>query len=161
VEIREIRPDEVGATASVTIDGYREAYGETLGSYADTLADVERRIREAVVLVAVEDGAIVGTVTYVGAASSALAEHVRDGEAAIRMLAVTPDAKRRGIGRALSLACIERARTDGKHAVMLHADEVMTASQSLYVSLGFIRDPSRDFAPDDGTQLLCYLLPLL
>ena len=85
---------------------------------------------------------------------------LRQDEASIRMLAVKPAHARRGIGRALSVACIERARADGKRAVSLHADDIMDASRGLYEELGFRRDPSRDYRPDDVTFRFCYVLEL-
>ena len=110
-------------------------------------------------LVAVDAGSIAGTVTYVGDASSALARQ-HEGEASILMLAVSPQFKRMGVGRALSIACVERARTEGKRAIVLHADEIMHSSQRLNESLGFRRERARDYVPEDGTRLLGYVLEL-
>jgi ribosomal protein S18 acetylase RimI-like enzyme len=160
VEIREARPEEYAAAGDVAVAGYAGFYGAGLGSYEEALRDVTGRAGRAVVLIALEDGRIVGTVTYVPDPSSEFAHGQRDGEASIRMLAVTREHGRRGIGRALSLACVERARAGGRSAVVLHADEVMAASQRLYESLGFRRDPARDYIPEDGTRLLSYVLEL-
>ncbi len=160
VEIREVRPDEYAIAGDVTVEAWEEFYGADLGGYAERLRDVESRAKGAVVLVAVDDGEIVGTVTYVSDPSSDYAEQLRDGDAGVRMLSVAPAHKRRGIGRALSVACVERAREEGKKAVVLHADEIMDASQRLYESLGFQRDTARDFAPDRQTLLICYVLTL-
>ena len=160
IEIREIRPDEHAATGDVTVDGYRSFYREELGDYAERLRDVDSRARDAVVLVAVDDGEVLGTVTYVPDTGSAFAQKQQEGEASIRMLAVSPQHQNRGIGRMLSVACIARARADGKRAVVLHADEAMNVSRRLYERLGFRRDPSRDWRPDEQTLLVCYVLDL-
>lgn len=160
MEIREVRPEEYEAAAGVAVEGYAEFYREALGYYAGHLRDVAARAAGAVVLVAVEDGEVLGTVSYVPDASSPFAQHQSDGEASIRMLAVGPKHKRRGIGTALSQACIDRARSEGKRAIVLHADEIMGTSRRLYERLGFRRDPGRDFAPDDETFLVCYVLDL-
>jgi ribosomal protein S18 acetylase RimI-like enzyme len=159
IEIREATARDYDAAGAVAVAAYAAFYGD-LGPYEDRLRDVAARAGDATVLVALEDGLAVGTVTYVGDATSSFAAHQRDDEASIRMLAVVPSRARRGIGRALSLACIDRARGDGKTAVSLHADEVMASSQRLYESLGFRRDPGRDYRADDGTVLLCYVLDL-
>lgn len=159
IEIREASPAEHAEAGDVAVAGYAEFYGEMLGSYADHLRDVAGRAATDLVLVAVDGGRIVGTVTYVPDASSPSARQHGD-EASIRMLSIAPEAKRRGIGRALSLACIDRARRDGKRAIMLHADEIMKPARALYESLGFRRDPGRDFAPDDQTWLVAYVLDL-
>lgn len=155
-----MRPAEYAAAGEVAVEGYREFYRERLGSYADHLRDVASRAAGATVLVAVEDGSVLGTVTYVGDPGSPFAQHRREDEASIRMLSIDPKHKRRGLGRALSIACIERARAEGKRAVVLHADAIMRASQLLYEGLGFRRNPGGDFRPDDQTLLLCYTLDL-
>jgi ribosomal protein S18 acetylase RimI-like enzyme len=158
VEIREVWPEEYDKAGEVTVEAWRDFYNEDLGSYADKLRDVATRAHDAVVLLAIERADIIGTVTYVPDLSSPFAVDLKDGEAMIRMLSVSPAHKRRGVGRALSLACIDRARGEGKDAIVLHADEMMDASQKLYESLGFRRDPSRSFHPDDQTFLICYVL---
>lgn len=160
IEIREVTPDEYDAAGDVAVAGYAGFYGANLGEYERLLRDVASRARDGVVLIALDEGALVGTVTYVGDASSSWAAHQHAGEASIRMLAVVPSEAGRGIGRALSIACIERARAEGKTAVSLHADEVMQVSQHLYETLGFRRDAARDYRADDGTTLLCYVLEL-
>ncbi len=160
IEIRDAAPEDFAAAGDAAVDGYAAFYGADLGYYEDRLRDVPARAAGAAVLIAVDDGEVVGTVTYVGDASSPYASHQREDEASIRMLAVKPSHARRGVGRALSVACIERARADGKRAVSLHADEIMDASRKLYEGLGFRRDQSRDYLPDDMTFLLCYVLEL-
>jgi ribosomal protein S18 acetylase RimI-like enzyme len=160
IEIREAAREDFDAAGDAAVAGYAGFYGPHLGSYEERLRDVAARAAGAAVLVAIDGGEIVGTVTYVGDASSPYATHQREEEASIRMLAVKPSHTRHGIGRALSEACIDRARADGKRAVSLHADEIMDASQRLYEGLGFRRDPSRDYRPDDETFLFCYVLDL-
>jgi ribosomal protein S18 acetylase RimI-like enzyme len=160
MEIREVTAEEHEAAGAVAVAGYHDFYRDALGSYADHLRDVAGRAAGAVVLVAVDGGRIVGTVTYVSDSSSPYAQHQLTGEASIRMLAVAPEHKRSGVGRALSLACVERARSHGKRAVVLHADEIMEGARRLYEGLGFVRDPARDYRPDDETLLLCYTLAL-
>lgn len=160
LEIREARPEEFAAAGGVAVAGYAGFYGADLGYYEDHLRDVGARTAGALVLVALEASEVVGTVTYVSDEASPFASHQREGEGSIRMLAVAPAYKRRGIGRALSLACLERGRAEGKQAVILHADEVMRAARTLYEGLGFRRDPARDYRPDDVTFLLCYVRDL-
>jgi ribosomal protein S18 acetylase RimI-like enzyme len=160
VEIREAAPEDYVAAGDVAVAAYEEFYEANLGYYADRLRDVASRAKDAAVLVAVERGEIIGTVTYVPDGTSSYAEGIVEGEAGIRMLSVAPSHKRRGIGRALSVACIERARSEGKVRLVLHADRIQEAAQALYRSLGFHRRPERDFRPDDETFLVCYVLDL-
>lgn len=160
VEIREARPEEYEAAGEVAVAGYRDFYGDALGSYAEDLRNATGRAKAGTLLVALERDKVVGTVTYVGVSSSPLGRSQAADEASFRMLSVHPTATRRGIGRALTEACIARARAEGKRAVILHADEIMDGARTLYERLGFVRDPSRDWAPDEQTWLVCYTLAL-
>src|SRR6185437_10494941 len=77
----------------------------------------------------------------------------------IRMLAVSPSAHRRGVGRRLVEACIDRARADGRSRIVLHTAASMTAAQALYVGLGFVRAPHLDrLVP--AAHLMAYTLDL-
>ena len=72
-----------------------------------------------------------GGVTYVADGSSPLAEFGAEDAAGFRMLAVAPAARGRGVGEALAVACIERARSDGRAAVLIHSTPWMTAAHRL------------------------------
>src|SRR5271154_317806 len=111
VEIRQVRPDEHEALGRLTVAAYEKLEGgEELGEYAKTLADVDDRSRFADVLVAVDGEGVLGGVTYVPGPTNPYAEGLKPGEVGIRMLAVSPAAQGRGIGRALVMACLDRAR---------------------------------------------------
>jgi ribosomal protein S18 acetylase RimI-like enzyme len=62
---------------------------------------------------------------------------------------VSPTAQGRGAGRALTVACIDRARAAGASGVALHSAEWMTTAHRLYESLGFARTPARDLTFPD------------
>jgi GNAT superfamily N-acetyltransferase len=122
IEIREALPgsfsaSELGRLGEIVVAAY-DAVGALAGDdeYVPELRDVARRAREAVVLAAVdiETRQLLGCVTYVPDASSPWAEHLREGEAGIRMLAVDPAGQGRGVGTALIGACLDRARA--RHA---------------------------------------------
>ena len=81
-------------------------------------------------------------------------------EAEIRALAVSPEARGSGVGRALLAAVIERAARDGiRHLVLLTQAE-MKAAHHLYEEAGFSRLPERDWSPEPGLTLLAYGLTL-
>jgi ribosomal protein S18 acetylase RimI-like enzyme len=130
-----------------------EAIGALEGDdeYVPELRDIARRVREAVVFAALDaaDGTPLGCVTYVPGRDSLWAEHLRAGEASIRMLAVDPAAQGRGVGSALVAACLDRARADGRRAVFLHSLPVMTDAQRIYERCGFRRAPERDWVFPD------------
>jgi ribosomal protein S18 acetylase RimI-like enzyme len=164
IQVRAVRPDEHVEAGRVVLAAYTALPGEHLsGDYAAELSDVERRSREAEVLVAVATEpatGLLGCVTLVPDAGSPWAELLEAGEAGIRMLAVLPDAQGRGVGAALVEACVERARELGREAVLLHTTPWMTTAHRLYERAGFERLPERDWLPVPEVPLLAYRLQL-
>jgi ribosomal protein S18 acetylase RimI-like enzyme len=161
VTVRPVLPAEYDALGDLTVTAYRSVPGDdhVSPSYEQTLRDVAARARDAVVLVAVDDdGTILGGVTYVPG-QGPLAELERDGDAGMRMLAVSPAARGRGVGGRLVEACIDRARGDGRSRIVLHTAASMTAAQALYVRFGFVRAPHLDrLVP--AANLMAYTLDL-
>ena len=90
------------------------------------------------------------------------AEHVVRGpdEAEFRALAVAPEARGRGVGRALLRAVIDRSRAYGVQRLLLSTQATMLAAQHLYMEAGFRRLPERDWDPVPGFTLLAYGLDL-
>ena len=160
--MRAARPDELAEVGDVTVAAYRAA-GMAVGDYADELADTTSRVAAAKLLVAVEstgpDHRVLGTITYCPA-GSAYRELARADEAEFRMLAVRPDAQGRGIGRALTAACVDRARAEGFRALVLSTPAGATAPHRLYESMGFVRESDRDWSPVAGVDLIAYSLAL-
>lgn len=137
-----------------------EEYRSTLPAalfeqYLADLRNLPSRWDQVEVGVATLAGRIVGAVVFRRQASvpplGSIPEH-----AGFRMLAVLPDARRRGIARCLVEWAISRA--DGYHlpALAVHSASFQHAAHALYRSLGFVRAPSLDFdaavalGPDRG-----------
>jgi ribosomal protein S18 acetylase RimI-like enzyme len=158
--VRDARPDEYAALGRITVDAYRAA-GETEEDYFPELQDVAGRAALVPVLAAVEvgSGRVLGTATYVPGPGPFHEGDFGD-TASMRMLAVAEDARGRGVGRALVLECIDRARAAGRRGLSLHTRPVMTAAQGLYESLGFRRVPALDWEFDPGEWLWAYQLDL-
>jgi ribosomal protein S18 acetylase RimI-like enzyme len=156
IEIRPVRPDEYDEAGRVTADAYREfADSEDWDRYLRRLADVGGRAEIAPVLVAVEDGAILGTLTLeLDRRIDGDEPPLPPGEAHIRMLGVAPDARGRGVARGLLDASFELAREAGRTRISLHTTQRMRAAQAMYEALGFERLPDRVFP--DGFVLLSY-----
>lgn len=76
------------------------------------------------------------------------------------MLAVHPGARRRGVGKALVGACIERSTELGYTAVVLSSLTVQQPAHRIYGRLGFRRTPDRDWSPMPGVDLLAFRLDL-
>ena len=110
--IRTATPDEWDEVADVSYFGFNHGTPDSREPSAERLTllrDAEARAASGDLLVAVDDetGRILGTASLLRAGSP-LTRQSRDGEAELRLLAVLPEARRRGIGRALMVAAIER-----------------------------------------------------
>lgn len=149
--IREARRDEYERVGEVTFLGF--GHGEPGASRPDPrrealLRDAAARAEGGDLLVAVveQTGEILGTASLLRA-DSALVRQSRDGEAELRLLAVLPEARRAGAGRALMAEAVERARRWGAPALVLDTGPWNLRSQRLYHRLGFERIPERETQP--------------
>ena len=160
--IREADPADYDAVADVVETAYRALGDPRFEEYVDEVRDVARRARSCPIHVAVDGatGAVLGTVTYVPGPGNPYAELERDGEAGMRMLAVSPSAQGRGVGRALVAAIAARARADGRSGLAIHTRPSMTAAHRLYADVGFGRDPDRDWEFEPGEWLWAMTLRL-
>lgn len=78
-----------------------------------------------------------------GSAEGFILIRVAADEAEILTLAVTPPARRAGLGGALVRAGVARARRDGAARLFLEVAEDNTAARALYDRLGFVEDGRR------------------
>lgn len=155
--VRPAHPGEVDDVGRLTVAAYvADGLVDPAGPYAAELGNASRRAREADLLVAVDPGGtLLGTVT-VCLPGSPLGEVSRPGELEFRMLAVSPEARRRGVGQALVAAVLQRAAELRAHRVVLCSAEHMSAAHRLYARLGFVRLPERDWYPLPGLLLLAF-----
>lgn len=159
-QIRRVTPAEYDAVGTLMLLVNRATYGAQAAAYEGFVTDIATRDREGHVLVARDGATIVGAVAYVPDETSPLSDGLAPGEAGVRMLVVDPAHMRRGVGSALTRACIDRARAAGKARLVLHADTFQGPARGLYDALGFTRTPARDRLAGDGTPLVCYVLDL-
>jgi ribosomal protein S18 acetylase RimI-like enzyme len=159
LNVRAVRPEEYARVGDLTVAAYAELPVDHLwGGYDDEIRDVGERLESAEVFVALLDGKVVGAVTYVSDPSSRWLEFNEPGEAQIRLLAVDPAVQGRGIGEALVVACIERARRQ-QLKIVLHTTQHLAAAQRLYTRMGFVRRPERDvhdFEEEHDMAFLAY-----
>ena len=164
--IRDASPAQYTEIGELTVRAYATVGDPLQGSptyaaYEDELRDVAGRAETCQVLVAVDAaGRILGAVTYVPGPGTPWSESEREGEAGFRALAVDPAARGNGVGRALAMACVDRARAMGRHGVAIYTRPSMNAAQGLYELLGFARTPSRDWQFEPGQWLWSYVLSL-
>ncbi|GAA6525350.1 GNAT family N-acetyltransferase [Intrasporangium sp. DVR] len=160
--IRRAVPGDLEAVGRVTVRAYLdEGHLPPHSPYAATLDDARSRAEQAELWVAVDDadGRVLGSVTF-AAPGSAFHEIAASDEGDVRMLAVAGSARGRGIGEALMVRCVERARELGLSALALSTQPSMRAAHRVYERLGFERVPERDWTPAPGITLLAYRLDL-
>lgn len=126
--------------------------------YLPVVADLPRA-RDAVLLAALDDDKLLASATY-AKAGNPWAELSVPGEAEMRMLAVHPQARGRGIGRIVTRHCLDRARADGCTRFVLSSAAQMTFAHRMYAAMGFRRTPERDWTPAPEVDLLTYALDL-
>lgn len=120
--------------------------------YIPRLKDAQARAEHAILLAMADgergDGSIVGTVTVVPP-DSPFIELARGGDFELRMLAVNPMERGRGIGQSLTRAALRLAIERGATGVVLSTMESMHAAHRLYERMGFTRRPDLDWIVTD------------
>lgn len=164
--VRGAGPDDRDAIQAVTLaayleyapiipahwEGYRQNIIATLGAAAPGTQ-----------IVALDDGRVVGAVLLYPAGASI---QKPGGTSAtltwpeVRLLAVAPSARGRGVGAALMNECIHRARSARARALTLHTTDLMQAAMRLYERLGFERAHDLDLEPAPGIIAKGYRLDL-
>lgn len=163
-DIRPVRPAEYEALGEILVAAFW-ALPRPMpepDEYERELRDVAHRATTSCVLVAVAPtGKLLGGVTYVGGPEDPYSQDLRRGESGMRMLGVEPAHQGRGIGRALTEACLKRARAAGHTGLVLYTASWMEAAWHLYESLGFYRVPDRDFTDVPGVRIMAYAIDLI
>jgi len=153
--VREAENDEFAEVGSLMVDVYSQLEGfpkkEEQPNYYNTLANVgEFTLKPKVkLLVAVSerntiDGAVVyfGDMQYYGSGGSATKEK---NAAGFRLLAVSHEARGKGIGKLLTRYCIDLAKEESQQQLIIHSTKAMKIAWSMYEKLGFKRSEDLDF----------------
>ncbi|MDE0572667.1 GNAT family N-acetyltransferase [Demequina sp. B12] len=123
--------------------------------YIPQLKDARTRAHDADLLIMADgvdgQGSVIGTITVVPPGSS-LAELAGPDEYELRMLAVSPLERGRGIGANLTRAAMERAVNNGAHRIVLSTMESMHVAHRLYEKLGFERREDLDWTVIDNAD---------
>lgn len=151
--IREQRVQSYTEHAQRIPEGHWQALKQGISSEADLQPGVERIVAEL-------DGMIVGSVALFPAKSDAYAGNVEELDyPEIRLLAVSPEARGKGVATALISECIRRVKANGCSTIGLHTGDFMESAIRLYEYLGFDRLPQFDFEPaNDGIIVKAYRL---
>jgi len=163
LRIRDAVEQDRGTVREVTLLAFQE-YAPLIPSHWEgycqailsTLADV----KPAEQIVADWSGAVVGTALLypAGAVLDRFSSPLEFPE--IRLLAVSPTARGRGVGAALLRECVRRARGSGAPAVTLHTSDFMRVGKGMYERMGFVRAPELDFHPAADLTIMGYRLAL-
>jgi ribosomal protein S18 acetylase RimI-like enzyme len=154
-EVSLARPDEFEAVDALVLAAYEHDYGPRDRS-GDPFHRAEHRAASFDIWVTREAGAagaLLGTVTTPRPGGAALMEDIGEGELDFRLLAVSPDARHRGIGELLTRHVLQLARERGLDGVFLKSAPDMVGAHRLYEKVGFRRDPGRDGLVVDGVRV--------
>lgn len=164
--VRDARASEYAVAGDLVAEAYEEFIVHP--EYLDRVRDVPARAAMPgnEVLVAVADGELVGTATFVRAGSEILdalppgvaSEDARHG--GMRMMAVADSARNRGVGRALVAECMARSRLAGYDELAFVTANVMTTARAMYEGMGFTRAPERDKRIEPDMVHPAYVKPL-
>ena len=158
-------PDDLPGAIELTMDAY-SAYASQFPpvfwqQYRANILETLHADSLAQRIIALQDGSLVGSVLlYPPQAKAARPGRHSTGWPEIRLLAVTPAARGRGIARALMEECLRRARAWDAPCLQLHTMDVMHVARGMYERMGFARAPELDFQPADGVAVLGYSLDL-
>jgi GNAT superfamily N-acetyltransferase len=172
IVLREANPDEYDDIAKLMLAAYAQYMPEpdaellpeeraAWDGYAEEIVDVRSRVEFSDLIVAEEDGRILGAVTFYPPTDGPSQNHELPPEwAGFRLLAVPPEGRGRGIGRLLTEECIGRARALGATAIGLHTTHLMEVARQMYIRMGFVRVPEYDFFPMPEFTVEAYRLDL-
>lgn len=161
LSIRPAHPAELTEIAELTVTAYQaDGFAPAGHPYAAHLADTTSRHRDAELLVATDEtDRVLGTVT-ICRPGTPFAQIAAPHELEFRMLAVSPDARKRGVAQALVAAVLNRARTEGYRAVAMSSMDRMHSAHRLYQRFGFTRAAERDWRPNERALLWVFVLDL-
>jgi len=134
------QPHELPGVATFVVEAYRQFSGSLMPENWERmergLAAAVKDLGDGLPLVAEDEGVLCGFVAYFrpGCSDPSL---FPPGWASLRLLAVGPAMRGRGIGKHLMDACVARACSDGATVLGLHTSELMTTARGMYERMGF------------------------
>ena len=154
--VRDFAADDAAAVNAVALAAFEQYRGEyedwpAFSAFVGAMANLGE---SGELIVALSDNRVAGAVAYFGPAA-AKPDLFDPAWPVIRMLAVDPGARGRGLGRMLTEECMRRARRDGAEVIALHTSPIMQVALAMYLRLGFV--PLRDSSPVFGVPYRIYL----
>ena len=160
--IRNGLPEEREAIIALTLAAYKQ-YDAVLPpgawhEYATSIRDTFSNDTASTRVIVIQDDAIIGSALLIPPTELARSGRAAQPYPEIRLVAVAPEARRRGIATALIDACIERAQAAGYHYIGLHSTDYMRDAIRIYERLGFIRALEHDFHSPTGVHVMGFRL---
>jgi GNAT superfamily N-acetyltransferase len=163
--IRDARDDERDVIRDLVLRAYAEF--ESImepSAWRSLSAAVHSGLRSEVPverIVADDNGTVIGSAMLYAAASNVYLDESRKLPwPEVRLVSVAPEARGRGVARALMNECVRRARAAGATALGIHTSRSFQTALKLYRDMGFVRDPAHDFEPPGAELVEGYVLPL-
>jgi GNAT superfamily N-acetyltransferase len=131
------------------LDGFpkKEEQPEYYGMLAN-IGDLTNK-PETELLIAVSNDDIIaggvvyfGNMMYYGSGGTATMEKQASG---FRLLAVDPLLRRKGIGKLLTIECIQKAKNKNQDKIVIHTTKAMQVAWQMYEKLGFKKSEDLDF----------------
>jgi GNAT superfamily N-acetyltransferase len=161
--LREASPADRDAIVEVTLAAYQEYAAQVpfWSGYRENILATITNPRPATQLVADLEGTIVGTVLLFPAPPPGTTSAPGQGRwPEVRLLAVAPAARGKGVALALMQECVRRAREANSDALTLHTMPPMQSALRLYTRMGFQPAPELNFEPVPGFTVNGYRLTL-
>jgi GNAT superfamily N-acetyltransferase len=160
-QLRDARDGDQAAILELTLGAYREyapILGENYHFYEESIVATLGDIGAAAQIVADDGGRVVGAALLYppGTAFEAAEGMPKPVWPEVRLVAVPPSERGRGIGKALVQECLRRARLDGCTGLALHTTDMMQVAMGMYERMGFFRTPEFDFYPAPDFQVKAY-----
>ena len=138
--LRDYRDNDAEAIVRVALAAFAEfePHFSDWPLFNANVAKMPQLAKTGEIIVAEDDGRIVGTVAYIGPQQPKPA-FFEPAWPVIRMLVVDPSARGKGIGRQLTEECLRRAERDQAGVIALHTTPIMTVALPMYLRMGFAR----------------------
>ena len=154
-KVRNAKPEEFKAIGRLMVHVYSQLdgfpkeseqpnYYKMLESVGDLTTKPDTELLVAIAPNGNIDGAVVyfGDMQHYGSGGTATRER---NAAGFRLLSVNPDARGKGLGKILSLACITKAKERKLNEIIIHTTKAMMTAWKMYEGIGFKRSEDLDF----------------
>lgn len=153
--IRKALPAEFRETGELLVKVYSQLEGfpspTEQPDYYDLLlniGEITKKPHTSLLIALNENNKVMGSVVYFsdmnsyGSGGTATSQKNASG---FRLLAVAPEFRGIGVGKQLSMACIQMARKDNNRELIIHSTKFMKIAWTMYEKLGFSRSKELDF----------------